>query len=206
MHHGPKEKKERALGERLGLKGERCASPKCAAVRKPYRPGVHGPKKQRRALSEFGKQIQEKQKFKLTYGVDEGWLWRAFEEARKTRGSTSAKLMEFLERRLDNVIFRIGFANSRSRARQMIVHGHILVNEKRVWSPGILVKIGDTIAFRPASRGNALIKDLQATLAKFDPPAWLVLNVEELKGEVIALPVDATPAFEINLLVESFSK
>jgi len=206
MRKGPKEKRERSLGERLGLKGERCASPKCAAVRKPYKPGAHGQSRRRKALSEFGKQIQEKQKFKVSYGVNERWLRKSFEEASKTKGSTSAKLVEFLERRLDNVVYRIGFANSRSRARQLIVHGHVYVNDKRVKSPGMLVKVGNVVGFRPASKSDAIIKDLPTTLKKFDPPAWLALRPEQLEGQVLALPSDATPAFEINLLVESFSK
>ncbi|MEK7077456.1 MAG: 30S ribosomal protein S4 [Patescibacteria group bacterium] len=204
--HRPKEKRERALGERLMLKGERCASPKCAAVRKPYKPGVHGPKKRRKALSEFGRQLQEKQKFKLSYGIDDRTLRSLFERAEKKTGSTAAGLLEFLERRMDNVIFRMGFANSRLRARQLLVHGHIFVNGRRTRSPGMVVKAGDKIAFRPESKNIRLAKDLAETLKKYEAPPWILLDKEKIEGEILSLPQDTPPPFEINLLVESFSK
>jgi small subunit ribosomal protein S4 len=203
---GPKEKRERALGERLMLKGERCSSPKCAAVRKPYGPGVHGPKRRRKAPSEFGRQLQEKQKFKFSYGIDDRTLRGLFERARKKAGSTAAQLMELLERRLDNVVFRMGLANSRSRARQMLVHGHIFVNGKRVKSPGILVKAGDTITLRPESKNIGIVKDLAETLKKYETPPWIALNKEKMEGQVLSLPHDLPPPFEISLLVEAFSK
>ena len=110
---GPKEKRERALGERLQLKGTRCQSPKCALVRKPYRPGMHGQKRQRKGLSDFGRQIREKQKFKLSYGLDERSLRHLFEKASLQSGSTAVRLNELLESRLDNVVFRLGIALSR---------------------------------------------------------------------------------------------
>src|SRR5581483_12086954 len=116
---GPKEKRERALGMHLGLKGERSMSPKSALVRKPYKPGVHGPHGRPRPLSEFGLQLREKSKFKLTYGVDEKNLRRLYGIAEKAKGSTGAKLLELLERRLDNVVYRLGFTPSRLSARQL---------------------------------------------------------------------------------------
>src|SRR3989344_4744836 len=110
---GPKEKKERRIGERLNLKADRCQSPKCAMVRKPYQPGAHGPTGRRRALSEFGVQLREKQKVKISYGLDERNLRQLFVSAQKTKGSSSSKLVELLERRLDNVIMKLGLAASR---------------------------------------------------------------------------------------------
>lgn len=203
---GPKEKKERALGERLGLKGERCASPKCAAVRKPYRPGVHGPRGRQRALSEFGLQLKEKQKFKVSYGIDERNLRQIFLKALKAKGPSAMKLVEFLERRLDNAVFRLGLASSRGSARQLIVHGHIAVNGKRVRSPGFLVKIGDAIALAPGSETLDVLAKRKEILKKYEPPPWLSLDREKLEGRVLSRPEDVTLPFEAKLVVESFSK
>jgi len=201
---GPKEKKERSLGEQLMLKGTRCSSPKCAVVRKPYRPGMHG-KKRSRALSEFGRQIKEKQKFKLSYGLDERNLRQTFKKAEQKTGSITTRLMELLERRLDNVIFRLGFAPSRSMARQLVVHGHIFVNKSRVRSPGYLVSLSDVVHVRAESRSKAAFRDLQESLKQYTAPSWLVLDKDKLEGKMIAMP-DEESKFEVNLLVESFSK
>lgn len=201
----PKEKRERALGTHLHVKGERCASPKCAFVRKPYPPGAHGAKR-RRGASEFGLQLREKQKFKVAYGIEEQHLNRVFQEASKSVGSTTVKIVELLERRLDNVIFRLGLAPSRSMARQLILHGHIMVGGKRVRSPGITVRAGDMISVREASRAKGQFRELQMALKKYEPPSWLSLNVDRLEGTVLSLPKDIPAPFEVNLLVESLSK
>lgn len=203
---GPKEKKERALGERLHLKGHRCDSPKCAAVRKPYRPGMHGRKTQRKSVSDFGRQIREKQKFKLTYGINEKGLRKLFFEAQQKKGSTSLKLMELLERRLDNVLFRLGFAPSRAASRQLLVHGHILVNKKRVRAPGFVVSAGDAIEFRAESKSKGAFKELAEAIKKYEPPAWLALDKEKMEGKVLSLPKEMESLFDTGLLVESFSK
>ncbi len=203
---GPKEKKERALGERLYLKGERCASPKCAAVRKPYKPGVHGPRGRRKNLSEFGLQLKEKQKFKVSYGIDERNLKQIFLGALRAKGPSGAKLVEFLERRLDNAVFRLGLAPSRGAARQIIVHGHIAVNKKRVRSPGFFVKTGDVITLAPGSELIDVFMKRKEVLKKYDPPSWLSLDKEKLEGRVLSAPEDINIPFEPNLVVESFSK
>mgnify|MGYP001571614814 CR=1 FL=1 len=203
---GPKEKKERRLGEHLHLKGERCNSPKCAMIRKPYPPGVHGKKRQRKNLSEFALQLREKQKFKISYGLDERGLGQLFRRARKETGSTALKLLELFERRLDNVVFRLGITPSRLMARQEVVHGHILVNQKRVRSPGLLLKVGDVVGIRRESKSKTVFRELKEKLNKYEPPSWLHLDIENLEGRVIDLPSDLKPAFEINLLIESFSK
>ncbi|HVN26178.1 MAG TPA: 30S ribosomal protein S4 [Candidatus Paceibacterota bacterium] len=203
---GPKEKRERALGVRLGLKGERSMSPKSATVRKPYRPGVHGPNSRPRALSEFGLQLREKSKFKLSYGVDDKNLRRLFERAQVAKGSTGAKMIELLERRLDNVIFQLGFAPSRLAARQIVVHGHIDVNKKKVKSPGYEVRKGDTISVRAGSLAKAGLNKRKEAMTTHDAPSWLQVDAEKMTGQVLALPTDVNPPFEINLLVESFSK
>lgn len=201
-----KEKKERSLGERLHLKGDRCNSPKCAAVRKPYRPGVHGPQKPSRSLSEFGRQITEKQKFKLTYGINERNLAKIFSDSKRKKGSTAKELLSQLERRLSNVVFRLGFAPSRHSAHQLVIHGHILVNKKKVKSPGFILKPNDVVSLREESKKLKNLSSLRETLKKYDPPSWLHLNLETLEGKVLNIPEDFESPFEINLLVESFSK
>lgn len=203
---GPKEKRERALGERLHLKGERCASPKCAAVRKPYAPGMHGPNvRRRKSVSEFGLQLKEKQKFKVSYGIDERNLRRIFLRAAKAKGSSALKIVEFLERRLDNVVYRLGFAPSRNAARQLIVQGHIAVNKQRVRSPGYVVKPGDVVHAWAGSEAKGIFSRRKEILKKFEPPAWLHLDGEKFEGRVLSPPSEPSP-FEANMVVESFSK
>jgi small subunit ribosomal protein S4 len=203
---GPKEKKERALGVRLGLKGDRALSPKSAAVRKPYRPGVHGPNGRTKALSEFGLQMREKSKFKIAYGLNESNLKKIFVEAQAAKGALGAKMLEILELRLDNVIFQLGWTPSRGAARQLVVQGHIFVNKKKVKSPGYAVRVGDIISVNPASATKAAFVDRKEFLKQYDAPAWLRLDVEKPEGEVLAIPGDLNPPYEINLLVDSFSK
>lgn len=203
---GPKEKLERALGVRLGLKGDRALSPKSAMVRKPYKPGVHGPRARMRALSEFGLQIREKRKVKLTYGVDERGLARLFTMATAAKGASGAKMLEFLECRLDNVVYRLGFAPTRLAARQLVSHGHITVNKKKVHSPGFSVRKGDVIAAREGSETTGALAKRVELLKKYDPPSWLALHPEKMEGQVLSPPTAPDVPFEINLLVESFSK
>lgn len=204
MLRGPKEKKERALGVHLGFKAERSLSPKSALVRKPYRPGVHGPKSRPRAMSEFGLEIKEKNKFKLMYGVDEKSMKRLYKMAQAIKGAAGVKLIEFLERRLDNTVFRLGFAPSRAAAHQLVLHGHITVNGKKVHSPAFMVKVGDVIGVKNELTG-ALAKQKES-LKQYDAPVWLALHPEKMEGKVVSIPQDTEVPFEINLLVESFSK
>jgi small subunit ribosomal protein S4 len=203
---GPKEKHERALGTRLGLKGDRALSPKSSMIRKPYRPGVHGPKSRPRALSEFGLQSREKSKFKISYGVDDRNLRRLFRIASGAKGANGAKIMELLERRLDNVVFRLGFTPSRGGARQLVSHGHIIVNGKKVTSPGYSVRVGDAVGVRAASAPKFAFTSRREIMEKFDAPPWLHLDAKKAEGRVLSLPVDTESPFEINLLVEAFNK
>jgi small subunit ribosomal protein S4 len=203
---GPKEKKERALGVRLGLKGERALSPKSAAVRKPYRPGAHGPTSRPKALSEFGLQLREKNKFKIMYGINEQNLRKIFHRAQETKGALGAKMLEILERRLDNTVFQLGWTPSRAAARQLVLHGHIFVNKKKVKSPGFEVKKGDVISVNPASAAIAAFENRKEVLKQYEAPSWLRMDAEKMEGEVLGAPADLNPPFEINLLVDSFSK
>jgi small subunit ribosomal protein S4 len=203
---GPKEKKERALGVRLGLKGDRAMSPKSALVRKPYKPGAHGPRSRPKALSEFGLQLREKSKFKIAYGVNENNMKRLFTMVQKTKGASGAKVMELLESRVDSVVYLLGFAVSRGAARQLVVQGHITVNKKKVRSPGYQLRKGDMVAIAPGSKTNKTLVDRMEILKKYDAPSWLRLDADKMEGEMLSMPVDINPPFEINLLVDSFSK
>lgn len=181
-------------------------SPKCAVVRKPYPPGMHGKKRVRKSPSEFGLQIREKQKFKLTYGVDERNLKNIFERAAKAKGSSASKVLEFLERRLESVVFRLGFAPSPAAARKLIVHGHIVVDGQKVRSPGYLVSVGEAIAVRAGSEKKVNLAKRKEDVAKYEPPPWLSLDKEKMEGKLVSLPADTESPFEVGLLVESFSK
>lgn len=206
MQRGPKEKKERALGVRLQLKGERCQSPKCAMVRKPYKPGAHGQSRHRKALSDFGRQLMEKQKCKVVYGITEKTLRQIFQKAQKQTGSTSEIIVRILESRLDNVVFRLGFAPSRSMARQLVRHGHIMVNGRKVTSPSFETKNGQAITVRKESMENAHFKNLKESLKKFEPVQWLQVDAAKLEGKLIGMPSNMESPFEVGLVVESFSK
>jgi len=202
----PKEKRERFLRERLQLKGERSSSPKAAIVRKPYPPGQHGPNSRPGKLSEFGRQIREKQKFKLSYGLTERSLLRLFNEATKDRLPTAQKMMELFERRLDNAVFRLGFAPSRSAARALIRHGHIQINGKTTRAQGFSVDTGDRIGFREGSKAKSQIQKNMEALKRFDPPSWLSLDAAKLEGQVLDRPREIEAPYDISLLVQSFSK
>lgn len=198
------EKKERALGVSLFLKAHRCNSPKCALMRKSYRPGLHG--KARHSVSEFGQQLNEKQKIKASYGLRESQMQRIFSMAAKNPGVTGNMILQLLERRLDNAVFRLGLAPSRSVARQLVGHGHILVNGKKVSAPSYLVKTKDQISIRTQSKNNPTFKGLPETLKKYEAPSWLRLDTEKQSGEVLALPKDFEVPFDVNMVVDYYSK
>jgi small subunit ribosomal protein S4 len=199
-----KEKKERALGTKLFIKPERCNSPKCVMIRRPARPGVHG--KRRRTLSEFGNQLQEKQKIRFTYGIGEKQMANIFKEAVKNPGVTGEVVIQLLERRLDNTVYRLGLAASRSVARQVVGHGHIFVNGRRTTVPSYRVRSDDIITIRPESRNHSLFKDVQERLKQYDAPVWLRLDLEKVEGHVIGLPKDFEIPFDVGLVVDYYSK
>lgn len=199
-----KEKKERALGVKLFLKAHRCNSPKCALMRKSYRPGLHG--KARHSVSEFGQQLNEKQKIKMSYGLRESQMQKIFSAAAKNPGVTGNMILQLLERRLDNAVFRLGLAPSRSVARQLVGHGHILVNGKKVSAPSYSVKAKDQISIRAQSKENSTFKELPETLKKYEEPSWLRLDKEKKTGEVLSLPKDFEVPFDVNMVVDYYSK
>lgn len=205
---GPKEKKERALGERLGLKAERSLSPKSAMVKKPYKPGQHGNSRKRgtRALSDFGLQLKEKQKMKISYGLNEKQLVGIFKKAIKGKTNTREHLINLLERRLDNVIFRLGFAPSRIVGRKIIIDGHITVNGRKVTHPNFEVKTKDVISLNSSSKEKNIFKNLKEKLEKYDAPVWLVVDPSKLEGRVGSSPTDVDLPFDVNLITEFYSK
>ncbi len=204
---GPKEKLSRKIGENLGLKAERSFSPKSAFLKKPYRPGMHG-KSRRRALSEFGTQLLEKQKIKFTYGLTESQLQKYFNEAKQKKGIIGDLLLGALEKRLDNATYRSGLAASRVIGRQLVNHGHFLVNNKKVTIPSYSVKTGDIITIKPKSRSKAMFFDLTSKLKKHEAPAWLTVNKNDLEITVKAEPQndDLPKNFNLNAVTAYYSK
>lgn len=195
------EKKERSLGTKLSIRGERCDSPKCALIRRSYHPGQHG-KRYRRNLSDFGAQLQEKQKMRFSYGLGDGELASALKRA----GKSPTALLQIIESRLDNVVFRLGFSPSRSVSRQLVSHGHFLVNGKRATTPSYQVKPNYLVSVRPNSKTSPHFQGLSEKLKKYEAPAWLSLNPEAMEGKVLGKPTDVDLPFDINLVVEFYSK
>ena len=202
----PKCKKCRREGKKLFLKGERCYGVKCAMIKRPYAPGEHGQSKRRMGLSEYGIQLREKQKVKRTYGILEKQFRKYYEMASKAKGNTGSLLSGLLERRLDNAVYRLGLADSRNKARQLVNHGHFLLNGKKVDIPSCLVKEGDLISIK--NENGACFQDLKKTLKNYKTPSWLSLEYQKLQGKVISLPVakEIDIDIDIHLVIEHYSK
>ena len=203
---GPNCKMCRREGCKLYLKGERCTNGKCAFDHRSTAPGQHGaaPKK----VGEYGKQLREKQKARRYYGVLEGQFKHYYELAEKQEGITGVNLLILLERRLDNVVFRMGMAASRKEARQLVLHAHFTLNGKKVSIPSILVKPGDVIAVKESSKESVKIKALAEQMATATTPKWLENDVANLATKVVNLPSreDIDFEFEEQLIVELYSK
>jgi len=192
---------------KLYLKGERCYSPKCAMERRPYPPGQHGQKRARRP-SDYAVRLREKQKLRRIYGISERQFRNLFEEASKKKGVTGSVFLGLLESRLDNVVYRLGFAVSRRQARQLVRHGHITVNGRRVDLPSYRVRPGDEIAVAEKSRNLELIRqNLEAMKGRKVGP-WLSLDVEGMKGKFLRLPDREDLALPVNeqLVIEFYSR
>ncbi len=204
---GPKEKLSRKVGENLALKAERSLSPKSAFLRKPYRPGMHG-KRMRRGLSEFGTQLLEKQKVRFVYGVGERQFKNYFMKAKAAKGITGNLLMSLLEKRLDNTVFRAGLAASRTIARQLVSHGHFLVNGKRVTIPSYDVRTGDVITIRPQSRQKMIFTALPEKLKKHEAPPWILLDKKTYEVKIKSDPDTEGVAqnFNISSIIEYYSR
>ncbi len=196
----------RREGMQLYLKGDRCYTDKCAIDRRHYPPGQHG--QRRSKVSDYGTQLREKQKVRRIYGVLEKQFSSYFEKAERQKGVTGTNLLVLLERRLDNVAYRLGFANSRSQARQLVRHNLILVNGNKVNLPSYLVRKGDVVQSTEKGRALPLIKDAMEAVARRGTPAWLEFNKDEAKGRVIMFPSreDITMPIQEHLIVELYSK
>jgi len=196
----------RREGLKLYLKGDRCYTPRCAVERRAYAPGQHG--QGRKKVSEYGLQLREKQKTRRIYGILEGQFRRYFDKAERQQGVTGENLLRLLERRLDNVIYRLGLGSSRNEARQLVRHGHFTVNGRKVNIPSYLLRAGDVITVREKSKESPRIKELLERAADRTPPAWLEYDADQATGRVIALPardqIDA-PVQE-HLIVELYSR
>ncbi len=198
----------RRVGEKLFLKGERCMTPKCAMVKRNYPPGFHGPTRGRRKISDYGTQLMEKQKAKKYYNVMEKQLRLTFEKASQKSGDAGKNFLRLLEMRLDNVVFRLGFASSRNQARQLVNHGHFDVNGVKTDIASFIVKPGQEIAVRGRSKKSPYFKQTAEKLKKSELPAWLNMQVSELKAKVLHEPADTDLPTNINvqMIIEYYSK
>ncbi len=207
---GPVCKICRREGQKLFLKGSRCYSPKCAIERRDYPPGEHGrlARYRRRRPSDYAIQLREKQKLRRIYGVLERQFRRYFREAERLPGLTGENLITLLERRLDNVVYRLGFADSRAQARQLVSHGHFTVNGRRVTVPSILISQSDTVAVRPESLRNTYFKTRAEMMDSQKAPVWLRLDPDGMSGQVIALPRREDIDVPVNeqVVVEYYSR
>lgn len=184
------EKVERRLGEKLFIKGDRCAGPKCAVVRRGTPPGMHGGKTRggRRGRSEYGILLSEKQKVRFLYGLDDRDIERYSREAAALQGIYSNNLIRLLETRLDNVVFRLGFADSKRMARFLVSHRHIMVGDKTVSIPSYRVKKGNVISIKPSSEATPLFAALGEKLSKITVPKWLTIDMVKKRGTVVEMP------------------
>ncbi len=194
----------RREGQKLFLKGERCYSAKCAIEKRNYAPGQHG--QNRKKMSDYGTQLREKQKAKRFYGMQETQFRNLFAKASRKQGKTGENLLILLETRLDNVVFRLGFAASRKEARQLVTHGHFTINGKKATIPSMEVKAGDVIAVKEKSKNSPKFKEIKEM--SITVPVWMSVDTEKLEGKVVAMPrredID-TPIAE-HLIVELYSK
>lgn len=199
----------RREGMKLYLKGERCYTPKCSVEKRSYAPGMHGKKGTfKRKESDYALQLREKQKARRVYGVQERQFRRYFRTAQRVKGMTGVALLQQLERRLDNVIFRLGLADSRPQARQLVRHGHFMVNGHNHNIPSYLTQTGDTFEIRPASRGNQYFKERADRLGERQVPQWLEFDPARMTGRVVAMPDRQTVDIPLSeqLIVEYYSR
>ncbi|QNB47470.1 30S ribosomal protein S4 [Thermanaerosceptrum fracticalcis] len=196
----------RREGLKLYLKGDRCYTDKCAIDRRAYAPGQHG--QSRKKTSEYGLQLREKQKARRIYGVLEKQFRNYFEKADRQGGVTGENLLRLLERRLDNVVFRLGFASSRPEARQLVKHNHFTLNGHKANIPSMLVSVGDVIRVKEKSLDSLKFQEMKELIAHKNPPAWLELDRDQMAGKVVALPTREqidVPVQE-HLIVELYSR
>jgi len=204
----PKCKQCRRIGEKLFLKGDRCSTPKCALNRRNYAPGVHGPKGSRKKTTDYGMQLKEKQKAKKIYNLMEKQFRLTFEKAKKRPGDAGENLLKLLEMRLDNAVYRLGFATSRAQARELITHGHFLVNDKKVDIPSYCLKTGDVVKIKEKSKKSKQFSALGEKLKNAEIPGWLHLDAKNLSGKILHAPDfnEIKANIDARVIVEFYSR
>lgn len=203
----PQCKQCRRAGEKLFLKGERCNTAKCAIVKRNYAPGAHGPKRKARP-TEYGTQLNEKQKAKRQYNLLEKQFKLTFERAKKESGNTGENFLKLLESRFDNTIYRLGWADSRRGARQLVNHGHFTINEKKVNIPSYQVRAGEVIRIKSNKKNAKVFSGLKEKLQKKEIPGWLNLDKSDLSAKILHAPDAAAlkPNFNLQMIVEYYSR
>lgn len=197
----------RRAKEKLFLKGDKCAGPKCPMIKRPYAPGQHGPtKKGARKLSDYGKQLKEKQEAKRTYGLRERQFSNYVTEASSKPGDTGKFLLQYLESRLDNVVYRIGLAKSRALARQLTNHGHIIVNGKKVDIPSYRVRVGEVIALSPKAAKKKSFENIGEILSKVEAPIWLGVDSKTASAKILNTPSVGNTPFSAKMIIEFYSR
>jgi len=205
-YHGPVCRLCRRYGEKLFLKGDRCFGPKCAFTRRPTPPGQVA--QRRRKVSDRGLQLREKQRARVFYGLLERQFRRYYDDALHSPGVTGTNLIQILESRLDNIVYRLGFADSRKQARQIVSHGLIAVNRRRTDIPSAILKMNDQVAFTSVGSKSEYAKTLQESIKSKQPPPWLSLDMAALNGRIIGAPTieGAEAIFDPNVVVEYYSR
>jgi len=196
----------RRESEKLFLKGDRCFTEKCSIERRQYPPGQHG--QRRSKISDYGTQLREKQKVRKIYGVLEKQFRRYFHNVERKKGVTGEVLLQLLERRLDNMVYRMGFAPSRTSARQFVTHGHFLVNGKKVNIPSYMLQVGDIIEVKESIRDTELVKDSLSKIEQRGIPSWVEIDFQNFKGKLLQIPAreDIQLPAQEQLIVELYSK
>ncbi len=196
----------RAEGTKLFLKGDRCYTEKCGLTKRNSRPGQHGTR--RGKMSEYGLRLREKQKLRRFYGLNESQFSSVYEKATKLPGQTGHSFLQLLERRIDNIVYRLGFGVSRSQARQLVAHGHFTVNGRKLDIPSALLKPGDVVAVAEGSRDMVLLKENSEAAAVRSIPAWLSFNPDSMTGNVLTVPVREQIEVPVNeqLVVEFYAR
>ena len=196
----------RREGKKLFLKGERCYSEKCSVGIRAYAPGQHG--QSRKKASEYGIQLRAKQQARRYYGIPEGQFYKYFLMAERRQGVTGENLLRICESRLDNIVYQLGWANSRADARQLVVHGHFQVNGKKVDVPSYLTRVGEVVSIKDKSKDSAKIKEVLETNASRPVPAWLDKNAEACEAKIVKMPEreEIAVPVEEHLIVEFYSK
>lgn len=204
----PKCKQCRRIGEKLFLKGDRCLTPKCGVVKRNFPPGMHGAKGVKGKTSNYGLQLKEKQKAKKEYNILEKQFKLTYEKGKNLKGDAGENLFRLLETRLDNVVFRLGFASSRSQARAMVSHCHFLVNDQKVNIPSYTLKAGDVVKLKERSKKLKIFNTLTEKLKNADVPSWLSLNAKDLSGKVLNAPALSEIKMNINpqIIIEFYSR